>query len=90
MPTVLANVRDELKGMPWDPSFGFHVPWQSGATGLGYNVDLDGSRPDQAGRPVRSGVRGQGHAAERVRDTFPLIHLLLQARARRRSTSRRR
>ena len=38
VPTALANVRDELKGLPWDPDMTYHFPWQSGATGIGYNV----------------------------------------------------
>ncbi len=37
-----ANVRDELKGLPWDPDMNFHFPWQSGATGVGYNVKSTG------------------------------------------------
>ena len=37
VPTALANVRDELKGLPWDPDMKFHFPWQSGGTGVGYN-----------------------------------------------------
>jgi spermidine/putrescine transport system substrate-binding protein len=37
VPDCVANVRDELKGLPWDPDMKYHYPWQSGATGVGYN-----------------------------------------------------
>ena len=47
-PTAVANVRDELKGQPWDPNFDYHFPWQSFATGVGYNVASTAARPHQA------------------------------------------
>ena len=41
-PTAVANVRDELAGAAWDPTFDYHFPWQSFATGVGYNVASTG------------------------------------------------
>lgn len=37
VPNCTANVRDALKGYPWDPTMDYHYPWQSGMTGLGYD-----------------------------------------------------
>lgn len=57
--TCRANVLDSLRGLSWDPDFTYHVPWQSGLTGIAYNrkyVDAVGSfselltRPDLKGR----------------------------------------
>ena len=49
----------------WDPDMSFHYPWQSGATGVGYNVEVDRPGPDQGHGPVRPGVQGQGHPPHR-------------------------
>ena len=38
VPNAVANLRDPLKGQVWDPKNDFHYPWQSGMTGIGYNV----------------------------------------------------
>jgi spermidine/putrescine transport system substrate-binding protein len=38
VPNCVANIADGLKGYPWDPNMDYHYPWQSGMTGVGYNV----------------------------------------------------
>ncbi len=38
VPNCVANLREPLKGVEWDPGNDFHYPWQSGMTGIGYNV----------------------------------------------------
>ena len=38
VPNCVANLADSLKGYPWDPNMDYHYPWQSGMTGVGYNV----------------------------------------------------
>ena len=38
VPNCVTNLRDPLKGQVWDPKNDFHYPWQSGMTGIGYNV----------------------------------------------------
>jgi spermidine/putrescine transport system substrate-binding protein len=38
VPNCVANLRDPLKGQAWDPKNDYHYPWQSGMTGIGYNV----------------------------------------------------
>ncbi|MEA2536532.1 MAG: spermidine/putrescine transport system substrate-binding protein [Chloroflexota bacterium] len=37
-PNCVANLRDALRNQSWDPGNDFHYPWQSGMTGVGYNV----------------------------------------------------
>jgi spermidine/putrescine transport system substrate-binding protein len=38
VPNCVANVRDALKGQPWDPNMDYHYTWQSGMTGIGYST----------------------------------------------------
>jgi len=40
VPNCTANIRDALKGQVWDPTNDYHYPWQSGMTGIGYNVNV--------------------------------------------------
>lgn len=37
VPNCVANLRDPLKNLPWDPGNDHHYPWQSGMTGIGYD-----------------------------------------------------
>jgi spermidine/putrescine transport system substrate-binding protein len=37
VPNCVANLRDPLKGLSWDPGNDYHYPWQSGMTGIGYD-----------------------------------------------------
>jgi spermidine/putrescine transport system substrate-binding protein len=79
IPTVLSNVRDELKGLPWDPDLEFHVPWQSGATGIGYNVASTGRDLTSVADLFDPAFAGKVTLLSEVYDTFPLIHRMLQA-----------
>ncbi len=38
LPNAVANLRDALKGLPWDANQDYHYPWQSGMTGIGVNT----------------------------------------------------
>ncbi len=38
VPNCTANLQDALKNSSWDPNQDYHYPWQSGMTGVGYNV----------------------------------------------------
>ena len=42
MPAFTANIKDEYKGLEWDPEMKHHAPWQSGMTGLGFDTDVTG------------------------------------------------
>ena len=76
--TALANVRDELKGLPWDPDMKFHFPWQSGGTGVGYNTKSVGRELTKIADLFDPALKGKVTLLTEVRDTLPLIHLALQ------------
>jgi spermidine/putrescine transport system substrate-binding protein len=76
--TAAANVRDELKGLPWDPDMKFHYPWQSGATGVGYNSKSTGRELTKVSDLFDPAFAGKVTLLTEVRDTMPLIHLGLQ------------
>jgi spermidine/putrescine transport system ATP-binding protein len=38
VPNCVANLREPMRNVAWDPSNDFHYPWQSGMTGIGYNL----------------------------------------------------
>jgi spermidine/putrescine transport system substrate-binding protein len=42
IPNVVRNLQPNLRHAPYDPQRRFTVPWQSGATGIGYNRKLTG------------------------------------------------
>ena len=76
--TAAQNVRDELKGLPWDPDMKFHYPWQSGATGVGYNRVSTGRDLTKVADLFDPAFAGKVTLLTEARDTFPLIHLALQ------------
>ena len=76
--TAAANVRDELKGLPWDPDMKYHYPWQSGATGIGYNSVSTGRDLSKVADLFDTAFAGKVTLLTEARDTFPLIHLALQ------------
>jgi spermidine/putrescine transport system substrate-binding protein len=78
-PTAAANVKDNLKGLAWDPDMSFHYPWQSGATGVGYNVKSTGRELTKLADLFDPEFSGKVTLLTEVRDTFPLTHLMLQA-----------
>ena len=86
IPTALANVRDALKGLPYDPTFDFHVPWQSGATGIGYNRKSTGRDLTKIADLFDPAFAGKVTLLDDTRDMFPLIHLMLQAQGKASST----
>jgi spermidine/putrescine transport system substrate-binding protein len=47
VPNFYNNLVDNLKNIPYDPKRQFTAPWQSGATGIGYN-------PKNTGRELKS------------------------------------
>jgi spermidine/putrescine transport system substrate-binding protein len=59
IPNCTGNLIEPLRGRSWDPDLSYHVPWQSGLTGIAYNADVTGevksfeellTRPDLKGR----------------------------------------
>lgn len=78
--TAIANVRDELRGLEWDPEMQFHYPWQSGATGVGYNVKSTGRDLDSIADLFDDAFKGKVTLLTGYQDTFSLVSLLLLAR----------
>lgn len=79
VPDAVANLREELRGLPWDPNQDFHYPWQSGATGVGYNSVSTGRELTKVADLFDPAFAGKVTLLNEVRDTFPLVHLMLQA-----------
>lgn len=77
--TAAANIRDELKGLPWDADMTYHYPWQSGATGIGYNRASTGRDLTKIADLFDPAFAGKVTLLTESRDTFPLVHLALQA-----------
>jgi spermidine/putrescine transport system substrate-binding protein len=77
--TALANVRDELKGLPWDPDMKFHFPWQSGGTGVGYNSKSVPRELTKIADLFDPALSGKVTLLTEVRDTLALVHLALQS-----------
>jgi spermidine/putrescine transport system substrate-binding protein len=79
-PTAHANVRDELKGLDWDPDMKLHFPWQSGATGIGYNVASTGRDLAKVEDVFDPAFKGKATLLSGYPDTFSLVGLMLKAR----------
>ncbi|MBA3875802.1 MAG: ABC transporter substrate-binding protein [Anaerolinea sp.] len=80
VPTALANVRDELKGLDWDPDMKYHFPWQSGATGVGYNVKSTGRDLTKVEDLFDPAFKGKVTLLSGYADTFSLVGLMLKAK----------
>jgi spermidine/putrescine transport system substrate-binding protein len=79
VPDAVANLRDELKGLPWDPNQEYHYPWQSGATGIGYNSVSTGRELTKVADLFDPAFATKVTLLNEVRDTLSLIHRMLQA-----------
>ena len=78
--TAAANIRDELRGLEWDPDLTYHYPWQSGATGVGYNVASTGRELTSIADLFDDKFKGKVTLLSGYQDTFSLISLLLRER----------
>jgi spermidine/putrescine transport system substrate-binding protein len=79
-PTAAANVREALRGLTWDPDFKYHYPYQSGATGVGYNSVSTGRDLTTIEDVFDSAFKGKVTMLTGYQDTFSLTGLLLIAR----------
>jgi spermidine/putrescine transport system substrate-binding protein len=79
-PTAHANVRDELRGLDWDADMKFHFPWQSGATGVGYNVVSTGRELTKVEDLFDPAFKGKATLLSGYPDTFSLVGLMLKAK----------
>ncbi len=78
-PTAHANVRDELKGLDWDPDMSHHFPWQSGADGVGYNVVSTGKDLTKIADLFDPAFKGKVTLLSGYSDTFAMIGIMLKA-----------
>ncbi|HVM25007.1 MAG TPA: spermidine/putrescine ABC transporter substrate-binding protein [Candidatus Limnocylindrales bacterium] len=70
LPNVEANIDEVYRGRPLDPNNQYLVPWQSGFTGIGYNIELTGreiTSMDDLWNPEFEGRIGM---FREMRDTF--------------------
>jgi spermidine/putrescine transport system substrate-binding protein len=75
VPNCVANLQANLKGLAWDPDMTYHYPWQSGATGVGYNVASTGRDLTKVADLFDPAFKGKVTLLTEVRDTFPLVFL---------------
>jgi spermidine/putrescine transport system substrate-binding protein len=78
VPDAAANLRDELKGISWDATEEFHYPWQSGATGIGYNRASTGRDLTKVADLFDPAFATKVTLLNEVRDTLSLVHRMLQ------------
>ena len=78
VPNCVANLRSSLRGLEWDPDMKYHYPWQSGATGIGYNVASTGRDLTKVADLFDPAFAGKITLLNEARDTIPLIHLGMQ------------
>lgn len=73
IPNVVANIIDPLRDLPWDPDFSYHVPWQSGLTGIAYNADVVGEVRSFEELLTRSDLKGRISLLTEMRDTMAFL-----------------
>jgi len=73
IPNVLDNVIDPLRGLAWDPEFDYHVPWQSGLTGIAYNAEAVGEVRTFEELLTRSDLKGRISLLTEMRDTMGFL-----------------
>ncbi len=73
IPNVTANIIDPLRGLAWDPEFDYHVPWQSGLTGIAYNADAVGEVRGFEELLTRSDLKGRISLLTEMRDTMGFV-----------------
>jgi spermidine/putrescine transport system substrate-binding protein len=79
IPTAVANVRDQLLGIAWDPELNYHFPYQSGATAVGYNSVSTGRDLTAVADLFDPAFKGKVTLLKGWQDTFPLIGLYLKS-----------
>ena len=70
IPNVTANIIEPLRGLAWDPDFEYHVPWQSGLTGIAYNSEATDEVRTFDELLTRSDLQGRISLLTEMRDTM--------------------
>ncbi len=78
VPNAVANLREALKGQPWDPDQTYHYPWQTFADGVGYNRVSSGQDLFSTAELFLPQFAGKLQMLTGYQDTFSMIGLLLR------------
>jgi spermidine/putrescine transport system substrate-binding protein len=70
LPNVEANIDDVYRSRPLDPNNQYLVPWQSGFTGIGYNLELTGREITSMDDLWNPDFEGRIGMFREMRDTF--------------------
>ena len=73
IPNVEANLIDSLRNKAWDPDVTFHVPWQSGLTGIAYNKKVTGKVESFEELLDRPDLKGRVTLLTEMRDTMAFV-----------------
>jgi spermidine/putrescine transport system substrate-binding protein len=73
IPNVTDNIIDPLRDRAWDPDFSFHVPWQSGLTGIAYNADATSEVRSFEELLTRDDLKGKISLLTEMRDTMGFL-----------------
>ena len=78
MPNFTANLKDNYKGVGWDPDGSHHAPWQSGMTGIGFDPAKTGNVTSLAAYFTPDPRwKGKTELLSEMRDTIGLTMLYL-------------
>ncbi len=72
----MANLAPALQSPAFDPNRDYTLPWQSGFTGIGYNIDLTGRELTSLQDLLDPAFAGKVGLLEGYADTIPLFLLL--------------
>jgi spermidine/putrescine transport system substrate-binding protein len=73
IPNVTKRLIEPLRGKPWDPDLTYHVPWQSGLTGIAYNAKVTGEVGSFEELISRDDLKGRVTLLTEMRDTMAFM-----------------
>ena len=69
----MANLRDDLKGQPWDKDQQYNLPWQTGIAGIAYNAKATGRELKSVEDLFDPAFKGKIGMLTEMRDTMGLV-----------------
>ena len=73
IPNVTERLIQPLRDRAWDPDLTFHVPWQSGLTGIAYNAKVTGEVGSFEELISRDDLKGRVTLLTEMRDTMAFM-----------------
>lgn len=70
-----ANLRDDLQNASWDPKGEYSLPWQTGMTGIAYNLKATGRELNSVDDLFDPALKGKIGMLTEMRDTIGLLLL---------------